>query len=82
MNDVNQHTGAYSNCMMNSDSPSIDNDQLRGMPLGMGYVPWQEWGKTYPPNEGLACGTIFPCLNLPFFGCIPRGYNNKRGGRV
>lgn len=61
---------------------SMNNDPLQGMPVGMGYVPWQQWRKTYPYNEGLASGTIFPCLNLPFYGCIPRGYRNSKGGRV
>ena len=57
------------------------NDPLRGMPLAMAYVPWQTWCKTYDPQKGLSCGTIFPPLNLPFYGCIPRGCN-QRGGAL
>lgn len=47
-------------------------DELRGMPIAMGYVPWQNFGCTYEPMEGLHAGTIFPELEKPFFG--RRGY--------
>lgn len=60
---------------------SCNGDPLFGMPLAMGYVPWQRWGKTYDISEGLSCGTIFPELNLPFLGCIPKGCGAGRGGR-
>ena len=43
-------------------------DELRGMPLAMGYVPWQNFGCTYEPMEGLRAGTIFPELDKPFYG--------------
>ena len=43
-------------------------DELRGMPLAMGYVPWQNFGCTYEPMEGLRSGTIFPELDKPFYG--------------
>lgn len=36
------------------------------MPIGMAYVPWQRWGTTYPVDQGLKRGTIFPDLDLPF----------------
>ena len=61
---------------------NCSGDPLYGMPLAMGYVPWQEWGKIYDPEEGLCNGTIFPELNLPFLGCIPKGWPNGRGGRA
>ncbi len=41
----------------------------RGMeqyPVGMGYVPWQQWQQTYSLEKGLNRGTIFPDLDLPF----------------
>ena len=80
MNYMNMNRG---NQMADCDkTSSLNTDPLRGMPLGMGYVPWQEWRNTYPVNEGLANGTIFPCLNLPFYGCIPRGFRSRRGGRA
>lgn len=35
-------------------------------PVGMGYVPWQQWQQTYPLEQGFNRGTIFPDLDLPF----------------
>ncbi|WP_432627216.1 spore coat associated protein CotJA [Brotaphodocola sp.] len=37
-----------------------------GMMPGMTYVPWQEWGRTYPLNQAISRGTIFPDLDYPF----------------
>ncbi len=37
-------------------------------PVGMAYVPFQKWEKTYPENEAFEKGTIFPSLYLPFEG--------------
>ena len=70
----------YSSCHCVDNATSLQNDTLRGMALGMGYVPWQEWDCVYNVDEGLAKGTIFPCLDLPFYGCIPRGYYQNKGG--
>ena len=39
------------------------NDQF---PIAMAYVPWQQWGQTYTPEQGLRQGTIFPDLDYPF----------------
>lgn len=35
-------------------------------PIGMGYVPMQQWGTVYPADTGFQRGTIFPELDLPF----------------
>ena len=35
-------------------------------PIGMGYIPWQIWRQTYPLEEALNLGTIFPELDLRF----------------
>ena len=43
-------------------------------PVGMAYVPFQVWEKTYPENEAFEKGTIFPSLFLPFVG---RQVSNK-----
>lgn len=66
------------------ESVQRECDALYGMHLAMGYVPWQKWGRTYEPAEGIDCGTIFPELNLPFLGCVPRdcGCGARRGGRA
>ena len=37
-------------------------------PLGMTYVPMQEWRKLYQADEGFRKGTIFCELDLPFLG--------------
>ena len=37
-------------------------------PIGMTYVPLQEWRKIYQPDEGFHKGTIFAELDLPFLG--------------
>lgn len=71
--------GCNSNCDANS---SVYNDPIRGMAVGMGYVPWQQWCKVYDLCKGLNQGTIFPSLDLPFYGCIPRGYFNEQGGAL
>ena len=72
-------------CMMTrckNENCSCHSDTLYGMPLGIGYVPWQRWSKLYDSSEALYHGTIFPELNLPFLGCIPKGWPNGRGGRA
>lgn len=67
------------NCV--DDATSLQNDPLRGLAVGIGYVPWQQWECVYNVDEGLSRGTIFPSLDLPFYGCIPRGYFCNKGGR-
>ncbi len=37
-------------------------------PIGMAYVPFQKWEKTYDVNIALCRGTIFPSLDKPFIG--------------
>lgn len=37
------------------------------MPIGMGYVPWQQWGEVFTGEAGLAHGTIFPELVKPWW---------------
>ena len=68
-------------CNPNCDADSsLYNDQLNGMAIGIGYVPWQQWCKVYDLCKGLNQGTIFPPLDLPFYGCVPRGYCKGQGG--
>lgn len=45
-----------------------DYDELSGMPLGMAYVPWQDWCALLEAEKGFRCGTIFEKLNKPFMG--------------
>lgn len=37
-------------------------------PIGMMYVPFQEWETPYDPDLAISRGTIFPSLDLPFIG--------------
>ncbi|WP_313134740.1 spore coat associated protein CotJA [Anaerocolumna sp.] len=41
---------------------------LDRMPLAMAYVPFQKWRKVFDAPTGLAHGTIFEELVLPFYG--------------
>lgn len=52
----------------NEECGNSMRDELRGMPIAMGYVPWQNFGCTYEPMEGFRAGTIFPELDKPFYG--------------
>jgi hypothetical protein len=65
-----------------TDTSDIQKDPLYGLAVGIGYVPWQQWECVYTFDEGLSRGTIFPSLDLPFYGCIPRGYRCNKGGRA
>lgn len=47
--------------------PSTMAGSLEQSPVGMGYVPWQQWQQTYPLDKGLQRGTIFPDLDLAFY---------------
>lgn len=47
-----------------SSQAGYSNQQF---PVGMGYVPWQVWGQTYPLDRGFQAGTIFPDLDYAFY---------------
>ena len=34
--------------------------------VAMAYVPYQQQGKMYCPEQGIVSGTLFPELNKPF----------------
>lgn len=36
--------------------------------LAIAYIRWQELTNVYEPEDGLMYGTIFPELNMPFYG--------------
>lgn len=38
------------------------------LPLAMAYVPFQKWRKVLDASAGLAAGTIFQELIMPFYG--------------
>ena len=37
-------------------------------PLGMAYVPYQQWSEVYGEEEAMCSGTLFPELVFPFRG--------------
>lgn len=45
---------------------------LDNLPLAMSYVPFQKWKSTYPLDQALQSGTLFPDLDLPFQGGTQR----------
>lgn len=38
--------------------------------VGMAYVPYQNPKEIYSAEQGMSCGTLFPCLNKPFKECV------------
>ena len=46
----------------------MSTHDLRGLPLGMAYVPWQYFDTVYDVDKAINCGTIFPELYKPFYG--------------
>lgn len=42
----------------------------RNTVYAMAYVPFQQWSEVYSAEKGLCAGTLFPCLDLPFMGCM------------
>lgn len=55
-------------CEMRHMEPMIDPRVVDNFPVGMAYVPWQNWQNVYSHDVGLNRGTIFPDLDLPFLG--------------
>lgn len=51
--------------------PDTSPGGMEQYPVGMGYIPWQQWQQTYPLERAFHRGTIFPDLDLPFMrgGC-------------
>lgn len=58
------------------DCSCSKKDPLAGLPLAMGYVPWQSFHHTLELCKALQLGTIFPELFKPFCG----NGKGKRGG--
>lgn len=63
------------NSCPNIKDKSIDScPHKHDYPVGMGYVPWQQWGNLYDLETGYKEGTIFKDLNIVF--CGVRGRRN------
>ena len=37
--------------------------------VAMAYIPYQNPTVIYSAEQGLQRGTLFPCLDKPFYGC-------------
>lgn len=46
-------------------------------PVGMCYVPFQQWEMPYAENTALERGTMFPSLDKPFCGKEISDYARK-----
>lgn len=53
---------------MQSPRESTGQTTITNFPIGMCYVPIQDWEEMYPMEKALCVGTAFPSLNLPFEG--------------
>ena len=72
----NEHCNEHSKEHCNED---YNVNSLDRLPLAMAYVPFQKWRKVCDGAAGLAAGTIFQELILPFYG--DRNNCGMRGDR-
>ncbi|MGB9679391.1 MAG: spore coat associated protein CotJA [Minisyncoccia bacterium] len=42
------------------------NYNLSGLKLAQAYIPLQKYVSSYPPEEAIKKGTIFPELDIPY----------------
>lgn len=66
------HTPGCATCHENTDTSCACPKAAFPMntAYAMAYVPFQQSGEVYTHERGLARGTMFPCLDLPFLkGC-------------
>lgn len=54
-------------CMKNSMMSAFPAET----PVGMAYVPYQQWKNVYEPSVALDRGTVFEDLDKPFLGERP-----------
>lgn len=58
----------------NNENKSAFPDEA---PVGMCYVPFQQWETPYAENMALERGTMFPSLDKPFCGKEISDYARK-----
>ncbi len=56
-----------SDCRKNSEMSAFPAQT----PVGMAYVPYQQWKNVYDPSVALDRGTVFEDLDKPFLGERP-----------
>lgn len=54
-------------CKKNSERFNNMSEFPDETPLGMAYVPFQQWGDIYSLEDAFDKGTIFPQLDFPFY---------------
>lgn len=74
----NQITCPTRNCNIEPNCPN--NKQDGEWALAMAYVPWQKWQQVMDGRDGLAHGTIFKELVLPFYCASVTCNGCRRGG--
>ena len=62
---------------MNSENLNCRGEETAVCPATCNTIalvcpPEQPWDRLYTPDDGLAMGTLFESLNLPFIGCEGR----------
>ena len=66
--DMTRNMTCQPDCYMREKECSCE---CEAYPIGMGYVPWQEFKNLHDPDRGLHAGTIFMELEKPFTGRRP-----------
>lgn len=65
------------NCQPQSSRPAVLTPYTKqfacNQELAMAYVPWQQFGNLYEPDQALRNGTVFQDLNKPFHGSMKGG---------
>ena len=49
------------------DGHTHSTNAIPRLPLAIATVPLQQWEEPYAACKALEQGTIFPCLDLPFY---------------
>ncbi len=52
--------------MPGCNPPAMPYENIDQFPVGMTYVPWQQWQQVYSVETAINRGTIFPDLDKPF----------------
>ena len=63
--DVPHNMSGDRNAYLQNKEPFCACDKY---PIGMGYIPWQEFHDLYDLDRGLHAGTIYKELDKPFTG--------------
>lgn len=65
MSSICECNAAPAACGCGEKLPGVSEEA--GLFLAIATVPMQFWEEPYSTDKGLKAGTIFPCLDKPFF---------------